>query len=330
MMHHIQYPVGQGGFHLGIIGTYAYVYDCGGSNNVDWKQIFNDVTQKLKDVKTLDIFISHLHKDHYNKVSTLVSNVSCVGLKTTIYMPLMNEIEKLIIIGEYLRDNHYDKNYISMVITCRFVFDSLEINKYKQPEYKFINNTKKDISVLASDIILRTYVSNHMKADVDRFKHKLSELGIDIEHLEDRISDISFWQHIKDAFIEVFNKNNISNKIMLCLYCGKSFARLNYIYNNSNWLHTGDAYMNSKDLHGFFNRFGLLLNNVNFAQIPHHGSSHNHDRTFSMLFNSCRCKNFFYTYDNSSNVAKNVGDILLCCCQSIYEISDTSLTKIIK
>ena len=40
---HIQYPVGQGGLHLGIIGEYAYIYDCGGCGGISksqWKNIF--------------------------------------------------------------------------------------------------------------------------------------------------------------------------------------------------------------------------------------------------------------------------------------------------
>ena len=43
---HIQYPVGQGGLHLGIIGEYAYIYDCGGCGGISksqWKNIFADI-----------------------------------------------------------------------------------------------------------------------------------------------------------------------------------------------------------------------------------------------------------------------------------------------
>lgn len=46
---HIQYPVGQGGLHLGIIGDYAYIYDCGGyGDNVDWNGIFQHILEELR------------------------------------------------------------------------------------------------------------------------------------------------------------------------------------------------------------------------------------------------------------------------------------------
>ena len=71
---HIQYPVGQGGLHLGIIKNYAYIYDCGGYRKcVDWDNIFDDVVKKLKiaNCQNLDIFISHWHQDHCNKLEKL-------------------------------------------------------------------------------------------------------------------------------------------------------------------------------------------------------------------------------------------------------------------
>ena len=74
-IYHIQYPVGQGGLHLGIIDDYAYIYDCGGyGNKVNWSEIFNDISDKLTslNITDLNIYISHLHKDYYNQVINLV------------------------------------------------------------------------------------------------------------------------------------------------------------------------------------------------------------------------------------------------------------------
>lgn len=47
---HIQYPVGQGGLHLGIVGDAAYIYDCGyyRGSKVDWNEVKQDVIAQIQ------------------------------------------------------------------------------------------------------------------------------------------------------------------------------------------------------------------------------------------------------------------------------------------
>ncbi len=77
----IQYPVGQGCFHVGAVkwdngsgaGCFRYVYDCGSKNKTALKRSMNSMRQQHKGIDAL--FVSHLHDDHVNGLNRLLGSV---------------------------------------------------------------------------------------------------------------------------------------------------------------------------------------------------------------------------------------------------------------
>ncbi|MBQ7659496.1 MAG: hypothetical protein IJS26_01960 [Alphaproteobacteria bacterium] len=327
-IHHIQYSVGQGGLHLGIIGDYAYVYDCGGYGvNVNWPQIFNDVVNKLSKVDTLDIFIPHLHKDHYNNTVGLISTISNTVQEINIYLPPMNDIEKIMLICEYHADiddsdEKFDDEYINLVLTGKFA----DIKESKKIKYVNIFTRDKTIS---DDIILRSYTTNISSCYQKKFERELNINPADLASEIQRQGN-KFWHMAINAFKNVFKAKRVTNHIMLTLYCGKKYQTC--CRDKINWLHTGDAYMTTyRQLEGFVKAFEKLLSNVNFAQIPHHGSQNNHDCKFAHIFNCC-CY-FYYTTQDKTNKYKGITkshicDLNLLPCRQILPVSDNPLTQL--
>lgn len=85
----IQYPVGQGCFHVGALewhsepeeGRFRYVYDCGSKNK---KALKRSVNAMLKQHPKIDaLFVSHFHDDHVNGLDTLLASVGA----NTVFIP---------------------------------------------------------------------------------------------------------------------------------------------------------------------------------------------------------------------------------------------------
>ena len=85
----IQYPVGQGCFHVGSVewgsvpgsGSYRYVYDCGSKNKTALTHSVNAMLNRHPGIDAL--FISHLHDDHVNGLDQLLSSVRA----NTVFIP---------------------------------------------------------------------------------------------------------------------------------------------------------------------------------------------------------------------------------------------------
>lgn len=330
---HIQYPVGQGGLHLGIIKNYAYIYDCGGYGKcVDWDNIFDDVVKKLKiaNCQNLDIFISHWHQDHCNKLEKLEGYLDKAKIKYVEYFPEITRTVKILLVCEHLcmiEDGMNDKDIMPPQNYIKLIFD-----KHKSVQ-QISDNRFRDIRLADTEYILKPYVTRIPSKYLRDFEMALSNKKIDIPK-DEILTEYpnNFWSKVVEIYKMMLKNSKLTklrNRLMLSLYCGKS--NINRFRNENNcWLHTGDAYMKKKDLSGFINRFGGLLYNVNFAQIPHHGSKNNHDDTFSLLFNSCNCHTFYYTVKIKNCVKTDTADISLCLCpcQMIREISENPLTKL--
>lgn len=340
-VHHIQYPVGQGGLHLGIIGSYAYIYDCGGyGKNVDWNNIFDDVIEKLEhaDCKNLDIFISHWHQDHCNKLEDFFAYWREDNHKKpniNIYIPPLSDIEKIILLCEYFASDirEYDKDYVYLVLNQKFrtLEDTTEIHYKKNFSLpKRIENT---------DIILSTYITGIPAQDnnvVESFRNnlKLRHISLSQAIRYDKWKDTDFVDKVKEAFINTFNTKRITNHIMLCLYCGFKYTHP-YLHNKkvfNNWLHLGDACLKElAQFSDFVKKFDALLYNVNFAQIPHHSSSSNHNCVFSFLFNPY-CKFYYTSQDKPAKASKFVKpyscDIDAFTFYPSIQVSENPLTKL--
>lgn len=354
---HIQYPVGQGGLHLGIIGDYAYIYDCGGyGDNVDWNGIFQHILEELRGCQKLDIFISHLHDDHCNQLKSLCYSLTknAYPHNITIYMPPLTDILKIILLCEYYsnkeNDKKTDEDYVSFVLTQKIEglenYDNISI-KYNIDFY-FPKHIKYTETYLPEDIkntetILFAYttkLSEEAKILVEEFKKRLKDKKLNGKNISikegikyESWKNDEFITKAKEAFKETFHTQKITNNIMLCLYCGSQYTHhLIEKKNHNNWLHTGDANLKDKNrLCEFIKKFDALLYNVNYVQIPHHGSKNNHDSAFSLLFNPA-CRFFYTSQDKISNskqyVKPSVKDIKLLLPYSSIKVSDNPASQI--
>ena len=337
-IYHKQYLVGQGGLHLGIVGDNAYIYDCGGygkEEDVDKNQIFSEIKLKISKCRELHIFISHWHEDHCNYLQDFLDEISPHIAKIHIYSSTMNNIyidndnttnlEKIMFICEQMRNhtNEYNKNFTNLVV-----------NGYIPERENVIY--EKDFSNLPKNLpdnqILKPYITHIDIADSKKFNEKLYEilpkdLYYGVNHLEKMVRDKDFWKNCLIAYKQTFhfqNVKNVNHKNMLCLYCGQTICS-NEFYEN--WLHTGDALMkNTKELDGFINYYGSLLENITNFQIPHHGSRANHGHKFSRYFHRCYREFFITAQENPSKASKEVkpylDDIVVCRWKPIAKISE--------
>lgn len=331
---HIQYPAGQGGVHLGIINDHAYIYDCGGFgvNQYQWNKIFTNIHTQLSRCTSLDIFISHYHQDHYNKLSALLKHIAPLHLKIKIYLPDMDNITKILTICDFMtkQKKAYSNPKIQQFIND--VFNDLGLREY-QNIYEIIHLSPNiEYSESYNGIIIRSYTTNTSPKDISTFKSNAIHIGINLDDAHNQIqkNPYKFWKDIKAVFKNTFDKNYNSNQTMVCLYCG--IMRKSYLQNHSytSWLHTGDAYMKEKnDLMKFYQHFTYLLKYVNFVQIPHHASSNNHGKNFALFFGICHPCIFYYTHSNQKrNIKTKTNDIILFPCQSIHAVTDNYSTMI--
>jgi len=85
----IQYPVGQGCFHVGTVewrnepsaGSFRYVYDCGSKNKTALARSVNAMLKRHPGIDAL--FVSHLHDDHVNGLDRLLGSVRA----NTVFIP---------------------------------------------------------------------------------------------------------------------------------------------------------------------------------------------------------------------------------------------------
>lgn len=332
-VHHIQYPVGQGGLHLGIIGSYAYIYDCGGDRSADWDTYFNDIEKKVSECKELYIFISHLHEDHYNHLSTLLSYIDNSKITVKFYLPYTSSPEKIIFVCDHIIQKGLENNPDR---------DDTKLQKYIRDVMNNINGYNtiqrgKEVVFTLENIIIKPYVTNISDNDIRRFLSNLKtvDTNIDIDDLANQINIIKdFWKKAVAAYKKTFHTTRISHKNMLSLYCGLTKISSGYDNTIENWLHTGDALMKTNiQIKGFLSYFGKLIDFVNCFQIPHHGSKYNQDWRFSIFCTSCYRKFYLTVQDNPSKnqrkyVTPDISDIKKLRCQKIDKYSEKTISSL--
>ena len=334
-MVHIQYPVGQGGLHLGIIGNVAYIYDCGGKGkNVDWQGIFDDIKIKLQNCESLYVFISHLHWDHCNKLQELLKLSNAVKA-LHIYAPCMSNATQVKLLLEYDGDDSSYEWYYNAVVNS--VVSKSDTEKIRVDH---IGNNKKCFDV-AKGWYLWPYMTEQSDDQEQTFKQMLADAGITLDDLSKRVSP--GWEKAKKIYENVYRKLHEAgikptNDVMLCLYCGPKEppCETGCLLTNTSkqdWLvvlHTGDANLAGDNLLKLKAHYGIVLDCVNVLQIPHHGASSCHDSCFTHLLHPFNLfPLLFYTIGGgSAKVA--ISDIFVhpACIRNVSENPGTKITLV--
>lgn len=319
---HIQYPVGQGGLHLGIVDNVAYIYDCGSvceSRSISYVQ---NVVNTLNDkgIKNLYIFISHLHTDHVCALPELLRQLS-KQIKIYLFLPYITPIEKLYLIASLGSVSQW---LINFIVNPQSITKFLEVpelsvvyisDKEQQKQENDIDKTSikscaeitytiaKKINV--PDFVFVPFVyPNFTQHNTSLFKSKVQSLlattswplkNSELQHIVD--NDNKLRQLCKVYGLLTSSINYTS----LCLYVGfeTTFCKseiftwnccCNHFEYQSEpgWLHTGDYNLKcgkrSKYGNHFVTHYCKYFDHVGVIQIPHHGSSDN--------INGCFIDNF--------------------------------------
>lgn len=324
---HIQYPVGQGGLHLGIIDKIAYIYDCGGCEvGVNWQDIYKKINIELKGCEKLYIFISHIHWDHCNKLEEFLNNCIVPRKKITIFLPYYkNATSKLICVCSYLEEK----------------VESKQIEDFLQPEILWnmwnLENTLKDrkfdiqiefkVDKFENNLldVYITNISNHLLKKFEKEFRKISPTLLISK--PDFQQGSQYLKTARQAYKIIFGKN--MHEVMLILSCRDTNTENLYDYYQNTWLHTGDAYLKkSRDICGLFSHFGKFLKYVSFVQIPHHGSIYNRSMYFLMPFGNCK---FYRTINDKSlnETSKRVNDIENYTGETTLNLTETTSPLIV-
>jgi len=145
----IQYPVGQGGLHLGIIRKTAYIYDCGCADDLKnpnelrrCGKYIDEIANLLKDTSKLYIFISHLHLEHCNGLHYLLKKIDNKRLETEIYIPDITAQDKIYLLLT-ATINHEDYSYYYNLVTSGKIEGREDVKIIKLSEESWKEGEKK-------------------------------------------------------------------------------------------------------------------------------------------------------------------------------------------
>lgn len=311
-IHNTQYPVGQGGLHLGEIYVnncdlcspnsncetassklYAYIYDCGAINNLNnlHEQISilvnSLITGKNNNIELgaklfkLCIFISHLHQDHVNGLSYLrdkliENNIILQNNKIEVYFPFTSDIEKNIILCSFEdNDNIPFDDFKQIVINpSSFLGDNFQVI--------FIDDNQRDNQVkdFQNNTILKDHFENILFEIYDKwilrmFYKKFEDKNI--LPLVEEIKNIDYHLLTKDTVKNIqrkFKKYFNGKELNLSSLCLYFGSEVpNEKYN---YFHTGDINLKNPNIQDELKEhYKDYINNFRTVQIPHHGSKNN-------------------------------------------------------
>ena len=320
---HIQYPVGQGGLHLGIVGDVAYIYDCGSvyeSRSILYvQQVVNALDNN--DIKQLYIFISHLHSDHVCALPDLLHLLQKQNIITKIYLPYITPLEKLYLIASL---NDVDSWLIEFIINPQSITKNMEKSdliityvsseEQKKQEYNIDKTPIKSCTKIIDTISKRIGNLNFMFVPFVYPNFGVPKNNIFIRTVQKLVRTTQCFiteqelqqlvtAHIKELREAYSLLSSDINYTSLCLYAGFTdnsikaeiitySYRCNYFecQTKSGWLHTGDY--NLKCGKGtrygakFLNYYKKYFDCVGVVQIPHHGSAGNINSCFINKFNT--------------------------------------------
>ena len=308
------YPVGHGAFYTerfndkGGERLLTMVYDCGGrSKDIVTKQI----KEAFENKDTVDwLFISHLHSDHINGVTTLLNHCN---VKRIVLPALEDDLIVEALLYNYIETEKFD-NDANRFIEKLLIGDSGSTQITQVESFKEDSNTP--ISVVDSERIgdklvsgtaieekrinWRYYPINLSSNNSVSIIKKLAEVAnvslssfylngkLDYEKIRDIVKDIGTSECTK-IYKEVFgyNHNSYSMPVVsiaaVCLSakCTRWCHKIGETPMRclTNCLYTGDFEATKKfgDLQKVFEKLDIGYSKIGILQVPHHGSKHNMD-----------------------------------------------------
>lgn len=334
----VQYPVGQGGLHLGIIGDVAYMYDCGcrcSRKKAGFFYIyFCDIYRLLVlyKVRKLHFYLSHLHSDHVNLLPGFLQELKIHWHGTVnFYIPQINEPEKIYLLASFMGSQSDYEDYYTFIINPQEYFRryQMEIESIPLSPTEVLYQDY-DESTRGGDGIVNIPNIGTLNWILDPFVEGSTGLKSTI-----KITDVDTLKKMKALKKQIKPPTSNFHSSMICLYSGpvnKNGIRFRlssynygcchcykqcqpywdchkccYLSERIGWLHTGD--INLKNNTGFVRYYQRYINYgfVGVMQIPHHCSSGNHDKDFyDNIFNGTNIsdRTFYFTYSISGGNAK--------------------------
>ena len=308
------YPVGHGAFYTerfndkGGEWLLTMVYDCGGrSKDIVTKQIkeafvYNDTVDWL--------FISHLHNDHINGVTTLLNHCN---VKRIVLPALEDDLIVEALLYNYIETDEFDNDANKFVEQLLIGdFGSTQITKVES----FKENSNTPISVVDSESIgkvlasgttieekrinWRYYPINLSSSNSVSIIEKLAAVAnvssssfylngkLDYKKIRDVVKNIDI-SKVAKIYKEVFGLNHNSysmpvvsiSAVCLSAKCTRWCHKVGETPMRclTNCLYTGDFEAKNKfvELQKVFDKLGIDYSKIGILQVPHHGSKHNMD-----------------------------------------------------
>lgn len=321
---HIQFPIGEGGLHFGVIGDKAYIYDCGHcgtyvAEHQIYLKYFCIIEHLLgkKDIKELNIYISHMHIDHCNLLQGFLDSIKLMRIKIIIWIPNINNPEKIhLLLTSDLSRAVYGNSFRLISDPKNFLNvnnDNLLLHEIPPtPENRDSGDVADGfyritgIEKSTSDWVIDPFVIKG-KINPNLVQYINNKFNDNLRMLEDYDKFIEFQKEYKkemEALKEDYHHS------MLCLYAGQDI-KTTPIYTNhflhhyyylsfrneilSGWMHTGDAILKKRRNPEFYEHYNKYANYIGFMQIPHHGSQDNHNENFAKdMFGENLSERIFY------------------------------------
>ncbi|MDR0847239.1 MAG: hypothetical protein LBN08_06970 [Lactobacillales bacterium] len=297
----IQFAVGQGGFHSGILKNqvreckFVYVYDCGKSGNKGpLKREIAEFNSIVGDSDIDEFFISHLDEDHVDGLKEITKNRKIVNLVIPAYG---DEIEAVILLAksnkrsiEKLKNDYKISVQFIKWLAEQKISDNIEriiLLVSADDEYPDVQqqlDSKVDV-VVAKDYEyerkgrfsafwkLIPYINPRTLNKIQRknISEFIKQQGIknfsDCDEIATWIAD----KNNRAALKRELKKQGVKiNEASLSLYSGDSNGK-------NGWLLTGDINLSANyrynDFYGFYSK---IISKAEIISTPHHGSSKNH------------------------------------------------------
>lgn len=338
---HTQYPVGQGGLHLGIIGDFAYIYDCGSVFSSRCSLHIIDIVSKLRhsNIIKVHVFISHLHADHCSTLPNLLKRLSANGIHTHIYVPYITPLEKIYLLADALSSFFtLGKWYTDFIIEPKSIVESSEYQtitsiihsddkRHAECGDKIITDDKLRKSIgsylhepnfMILPFVYDNFDCNKRNNFYKSIKNLFGKNPDDItnDELKAKISQPNFLSNLKEAYKLLTNINFTS----LCVYAGPTksqeceviYYQTGYSADLAGWLHTGDYNLkDTKYLDEFIRYYKNSFMHVGIFQIPHHGSANNiSERILSCINKNTICFMTGEIHPKGKKQPKRTGKIL--------------------
>lgn len=312
------HPVGQGAFYSEKFetqsgDTFTIVYDCG-STTLPKKLLDRKIKTAFPKDSEIDIlFISHFHADHINGIETLKKHCK---IKTVILPELAPEAKALLKTVYFLENDSFDKlsyekfellieNPVSFfgeertqIITIEPVEGELQSNDEQLSEPIDISGVRGNRTFPSATTFSHPqvypwlFIPFNYKQEERRkqFEDAIAAKGIKPESLND-ISEITKQQKlIKEAYESIDGDLNVNSML---LYSGSQYERFRVnrfvsrarsFFGDRTYpagcLYTGDINFNTDGIAGEVSkRLRRLFCFLDTIQVPHHGSTHNFEKS---------------------------------------------------